>query len=95
MWSPHRLRIPLDPLPSLPPPCSYLDTWDTQLSNFDNSDDYPLERRRVRAAKGASYRFSYTDYAVKILLGSLMRKYFAQDQATLLGGSGCCGCVVT
>jgi hypothetical protein len=74
---------------------AYLDTWDTQLVNFDNTDDFPLERRRVRAAKGSNYRFSFTDYAVKILLGSLMRKYFAQDQAAVFGdGSSCCGCTV-
>ena len=54
----------------------YLDGWDRRLQNFDNSDDYRFELSRVRAWRGAASRFSFTDYAVKILLGSLMRKYF-------------------
>lgn len=78
---------------------AYLDGWDTQLQNFDNSDDYSLELARVRRAKGANFRFTYMDYAVKICLGSVMRKYFNLDQSSAAGGDrygnsngsdGCC-----
>ena len=59
---------------------AYLDGWDTRLPNFDNTDDYRMEAVRVRAAKGVGFRFTYVDYAVKIVLGSVMRKYFQLDQ---------------
>ena len=72
----------------------WLDGWDRQLANFDNSDDFQMERRRVMMTRGG--RFTYTDYVVKVLLGSLMRKYFMQDNAmqlsAMLAGQngGCC-----
>ncbi len=45
-----------------------------------------MEQRRVLWA-GRMTRFTYNDYVVKILLGSMMRKYFALDQGF---GGGCC-----
>ena len=68
---------------------AYLDGWDKRLLNFDNSDDFSMELMRVRAANGPRFRFTYLDYAVKIILGSTMRRYFNEDQA-LGGGEGCC-----
>jgi hypothetical protein len=50
----------------------FLDGWDTLLPNFDNSDDFQLERRRVLST-GRVRKFTYQDFVVKILLGSLMR----------------------
>jgi hypothetical protein len=50
----------------------FLDGWDTRLANFDNNDDFAVERRRVLAT-GRVRKFTYHDYIVKILLGSLQR----------------------
>lgn len=93
---------------------AFLDTWDRLLVNFDNTDDYRMEQRRV--LRNGIRKFTYNvsslqwglplssffflfltllfvptliqlplllppqDYVVKILLGSLMRKYFLMDK---------------
>lgn len=57
----------------------YLDNWDKQLHNFDLVDDYYSERERIQNAQGKSYRFSYGDYVVKILLGSIDKSIGAMD----------------
>jgi len=49
----------------------YLEDWDSTLQNFDIVDDYYSERNRIQEAQGKSYRFSFGDYIVKILLGSI------------------------
>lgn len=49
----------------------YLENWDHELENFDVVDDYYSERERIQEEKGKSYRFSFGDYIVKILLGSI------------------------
>lgn len=49
----------------------YLEDWDHELENFDVVDDYYSERDRIQEEKGKSYRFSFGDYIVKILLGSI------------------------
>jgi hypothetical protein len=69
---------------------SFLDGWDLKLVNFDTSDDYQFEKLRVLAS-GMLQKFSYTDYIIKLLLGSLMKRYFSQDQGGFgSGGDGCC-----
>jgi hypothetical protein len=59
----------------------YLDSWDGKIKNFDNTDDYREELRRVKMAKGQSFKFDYTDYVVKILLATFIRWYFNLDQS--------------
>jgi hypothetical protein len=49
----------------------YLENWDHELENFDVVDDYYSERERIQENKGKSYKFSFGDYIVKILLGSI------------------------
>jgi hypothetical protein len=49
----------------------YLENWDSTLMNFDLVDDYYSERNRIQEAQGKGYRFSFGDYVVKILLGSI------------------------
>jgi hypothetical protein len=49
----------------------YLENWDSTLVNFDLVDDYYSERNRIQEAQGKSYRFTFGDYIVKILLGSI------------------------
>jgi hypothetical protein len=42
-------------------------------------------------AQGNRARFTYTDYALKIVLGSSMRKYFMLDQGQYRPGAGAGG----
>ena len=58
----------------------YLDGWDKKLVNFDNTDDYREELRRVKAVNGINFKFDYTDYVIKILLATFIRSYFNLDQ---------------
>jgi len=67
---------------------AYLDGWDRSLVNFDNTDDYNMELRRVKQWNGPDYKFSFMDYTVKIALGSLMRKYFMLDGGGQETGAG-------
>ena len=55
---------------------AYLDQWDGQIPNFDNTDDYREELARVKAVQGPQFKFDYTDYVVKILLATFVRWYF-------------------
>lgn len=50
---------------------NYLENWDSKLENFDVVDDYYSEKIRIQNSMGSTYRFSFGDYIVKILLGSI------------------------
>jgi hypothetical protein len=41
------------------------------LDNLDVVDDYRSERKEVKAAQGSSFPFSFGDYVVKSLIGSI------------------------
>ena len=58
----------------------YLDGWDNKLQNFDNTDDYREELRRVKQKNGQNFKFDYTDYVIKILLATFIKSYFNIDQ---------------
>ena len=60
----------------------YLDEWDNKIKNFDNTDDYREELRRVKATNGQSFKFDYTDYVIKILLATFIKSYFNIDQGS-------------
>lgn len=49
----------------------YLNKWDRKMSNLDVIDDYRSERDEVRKAKGSSFSFTFGDYVVKSLIGSI------------------------
>lgn len=49
----------------------YLNRWDHQIRNLDVIDDYRNERKEIRAAQGIHYQFSFGDYVVKSLIGSI------------------------
>lgn len=65
----------------------YLDAWDGQIKNFDNTDDYREELRRVKAVNGQSFKFDYTDYVIKILLATFVRWYYNLDQGSRISNS--------
>ena len=63
----------------------YLDQWDGQIPNFDNTDDYREELQRVKNAQGMQFKFDYTDYCIKVILSTFVRWFFSLDQANYAG----------
>jgi hypothetical protein len=61
----------------------FLDDLDNKIPNFDNTDDYREEQRRVKAAQGPGFKFDYTDYVIKILLATFVKWYFNLDQKNI------------
>jgi uncharacterized protein YegL len=58
---------------------SYLNNMDKQIKNLDVVDDFRNEREEVRARFGPHYPFSYGDYVVKSLIGSIDPELDALD----------------
>jgi hypothetical protein len=58
----------------------YLDAWDGQIQNFDNTEDYREELNRIKLVQGQQFKFDFTDYVIKILLATFVRWYFNLDQ---------------
>ena len=54
---------------------SYLQNWDTDIQNLDVVDDFHTVKSNVEKKQGVGYHFSFGDYVVKTLLGS-MDKFF-------------------
>lgn len=50
---------------------SYLSNWDKTMPNIDVVDDYRSERAEIQRTRGPSFPFSFGDYIVKALLGSI------------------------
>lgn len=61
----------------------FLDEWDREIDNFDNTEDYREELELVRQTQGQNFKFTYTDYALKILLATFSKKFFNVDQTNL------------
>ena len=49
----------------------YLNGWDKELERLDVADDYLSELAEVQAKLGKKFVFTFGDYIVKILLGSI------------------------
>lgn len=50
---------------------SYLNNWDRALPRLDVVDDYKSEKNEVLRVQGRHFRFTFGDYVVKSLLGSI------------------------
>jgi hypothetical protein len=50
---------------------NYLSNWDKSMPNLDVVDDYRSERAEIQRIRGATFPFSYGDFIVKALLGSI------------------------
>ena len=59
---------------------SYLNRWDIQIPRLDVVDDYRSERTEVKNAKGQNFSFSFGDYVVKSLIGSIDHEFDSLDQ---------------
>jgi hypothetical protein len=49
----------------------YLSNWDKMMANLDVMDDYRSERAEIQRTRGGNFPFSFGDYIVKSLLGSI------------------------
>jgi hypothetical protein len=58
----------------------YLNNIDIVVPYVDVNDDYLSEKKEVQAAQGASYAFSFGDYVVKTLLGSINPLFDSLDE---------------
>ena len=50
---------------------NYLSHWERRIPHVDVIDDYHSERTEVHRSRGANFPFSFGDYIVKALLGSV------------------------
>lgn len=50
---------------------SYLNNWDRALPRLDVVDDYRSEKNEILRVQGKHFRFTFGDYVVKSLLGSI------------------------
>lgn len=58
----------------------YLNRWDVELQRVDVMDDYQAERQEVLKAQGTQFRFTYSDYVVKTLLGAVIPELDRLDE---------------
>jgi hypothetical protein len=49
----------------------YLSTWDEEIPHVDVVDDYYSERKEIQQVQGTQFSFTFGDYIVKALLGSI------------------------
>ena len=54
-----------------PEALSYLNDWDRTMQHVDVVDDYRSELGQLREKRGAQTKFSYGEYLVKALIGSI------------------------
>ena len=75
---------------------AYLISADSSIARLDVTDDFPSERREVLAAQGGGFHFTFGDYCVKALLGSVDPYFDSLDSGSFNrrgaggGGDGCC-----
>lgn len=70
----------------------YLNKWDQKIPYVDVCDDYRSERDQIQRIQGRNFPFSFGDYVVKILLGSV-DPYFDNLDQRLVGTTNrhaCC-----
>jgi len=58
----------------------YLNEFDKKIPYVDVLDDYQSERAEILAVQGKNFPFSYGDYVVKILMGSIDRWFDDLDE---------------
>ncbi|KAL0229654.1 hypothetical protein GEMRC1_013199 [Eukaryota sp. GEM-RC1] len=73
----------------------YLNTLDDNSVHLDVVDDYVNERKEILEAQGSNFPFSYGDYVVKILCGSIVKELDELDSrkgtsSSISYGSECC-----
>jgi hypothetical protein len=59
---------------------SYLNAFDKKIPYVDVLDDYQSERAEILSVQGRNFPFSYGDYVVKILMGSIDQWFDQLDE---------------
>jgi hypothetical protein len=59
----------------------YLNNWDRTIPRLDVVDDFRNEKSEIIRSKGQGFPFSYGDYVVKCLIGSLDIEFDNLDEA--------------
>jgi len=67
----------------------YLNRWDVLLPRLDVVDDYQNEKREVLRAQGHHFSFTFGEYVVKILLGSVIPALDRLDEGVSVDCQGC------
>ncbi len=62
---------------------AYINNIDRLYQQVDTTDDYATEKREVQRAQGRSFKFSYGDYIVKLLAGSIDVRLDSLDEKKL------------
>lgn len=68
----------------------YLNKFDKDIHNLDVVDDFISERKEVKAARGSNYPFSFGDYVVKSLIGSIDPELDNLDEKSNVVKDDCC-----
>ena len=69
---------------------SYLNNWDRTIPRLDVVDDFRNERAQIVRAQGQHFRFSFGDYIVKSLVGSIDQQLDKLDEKPNNIDDGCC-----
>lgn len=69
----------------------YLNEIDQVVPSVDVNDDYLSEKKEIQNAQGANYSFSFGDYVVKTLLGSVDQVFDTLDERHHLPVKVTCG----
>ncbi|RNA30146.1 von Willebrand type A [Brachionus plicatilis] len=69
---------------------NYLNNWDKTLPRLDVVDDYRNERLEILRAQGRTFSFSFGDYVVKSIIGSIDQKLDNLDENFYGSNQGCC-----
>ncbi|CAF0732692.1 unnamed protein product [Brachionus calyciflorus] len=65
----------------------YLNNWDRVIPRLDVVDDYRNERKEILQAQRRGFSFSFGDYVVKSLIGSIDESL---DRIDEINSQGCC-----
>jgi len=59
----------------------YLNNWDRTIPRLDVVDDFRNEKLEILSAQGSRFKFSFGDYIVKSLIGSIDPEIDDLDEA--------------
>ena len=62
---------------------AYLNNWDKRIPRLDVVDDYGNEKHEILNVQGHNFPFSYGDYVVKCLLGSIDPWFDSLDEVRI------------
>jgi hypothetical protein len=60
---------------------AYLNAWDRKMRHVDVVDDYHSERTEIQAKRGIQFVFTFGNYVVKTLVGSVDPEFDSLDES--------------